>query len=42
MYAKIKGIVSDSWEPETIMQSSIEKLIDKVELIKTLGEGGKN
>lgn len=41
MYAKIKGIVSDSWETEDIMQSSIEKLIDKVELLKTLGEEKK-
>lgn len=36
MYAQIKSKVSDPWEIDDILQSSLEKLIDKIPLLRSM------
>ena len=36
MYSEIKQILNDSWIAEDVMHSTVEKLIDKVEKLRTL------
>jgi len=38
MYATIIKIVADEWETEDLIQSALEKLIDKIPLLKTMEE----
>lgn len=38
MYSAIQKSISDSWLVEDIMQTTFEKLIDKIQLLKTLSQ----
>lgn len=38
MYSTVIKIVADEWDTDDIMQSAIEKLIDKIPTLKTLGD----
>ncbi len=42
MYSQIMKLISDPWTAEDILQTSIEKLIDKIELLKKTVRNGQN